>query len=99
MLAKQPHRRRLWLKDGSSLSLKPELPDPVWGYDFVRERTHDGRPFRILNAMDEYTRECLAVRVARQRDHEEVQECLAELFCALGVPVHSQPDNGPEFIA
>jgi putative transposase len=97
--AKQPKRGRLWLNDGSCLRLKPEFPDHVWSYDFVAERTHDGRPFRILNVIDEYTRECLAVRVNRQLDHEDVQECLAELFCARGVPVHLRSDNGSEFIA
>jgi transposase InsO family protein len=97
--AKQPKRGRLWLNDGSCLRLKPEFPGHVWSYDFVVERTHDGRAFRILNVIDEYTRECLAVKVARQLDHEDVQECLAELFCARGVPVHLRSDNGSEFIA
>jgi transposase InsO family protein len=97
--AKQPKRGRLWLNDGSCLRLTPEFPGHVWSYDFMLERTHDGRPFRILNVIDEYTRECLAVRVARQLDHEEVQECLAELFSARGVPVHLRADNGSEFIA
>ncbi len=97
--AKQPKRGRLWLNDGSCLRLTPEFPGQVWSYDFVLERTHDGRPFWILNVIDEYTRECLAVRVARQLDHQDVQECLAELFCARGVPVHLRSDNGPEFIA
>ncbi len=97
--AKQPKRGRLWLNDGSCLRLKPEFPDHVWSYDFVLERTHDGRPFRILNVIDEYTRECLAVRVERQLDHEDVQECLTGLFCARGVPVHLRSDNGSEFIA
>jgi putative transposase len=97
--SKQPKRGRLWLNEGSCLRLKPEFPGHVWSYDFVLERTHDGRPFRILNVIDEYTRECLAVKVERQLDHEDVQECLAELFCARGVPMHLRSDNGPEFIA
>ena len=62
------------------------------------ERTHDGQLFRILNVMDEYTRECMAVRVGRQWEHEQVQESLAEFCCARGVPVHVRSDNGPEFI-
>ena len=90
---------RLWLNDGSCLRLKPEFSGHVWSYDFVHERTHDGRSFRILNGIDEYTRECLAVRVRRWLDHEDVQECLAELFCSRGVPIHIRSDNGPEFIA
>jgi transposase InsO family protein len=97
--ARQPKRGRLWLNDGSCLRLRPEFPGHVWSYDFVLERTHDGRAFRILNVIDEYTRECLAVKVRRHLDHEDVQECLTELFCWRGVPVHLRSDNGPEFIA
>jgi len=96
---RQPKRGRLWLNDGSCLRLRPEFPGHVWSYDFVLERTHDGRAFRILNVIDEYTRECLAVKVCRHLDHEDVQECLTELFCWRGVPVHLRSDNGPEFIA
>jgi len=97
--AKQPKRGRLWLNDGSCLRLRPEFPGHVWSYDFVQERTHDGRSFRILNVIDEHTRECLAVQVRRQLDHEDVQECLAELFCSRGVPIHIRSDNRSEFIA
>jgi len=97
--ARQPKRGRLWLNDGSCLRLRPEYPDHVWSYDFMAERTHDGRAFRILNVIDEYTRECLAIRVERFLDHEDVQECLAELFCTRGVPTHLRSDNGPEFIS
>lgn len=74
--ARQPKRGRLWLNDGSCLRLKPEFPNHVWSYDFMFERTHDGRAFRILNVIDEFTRESLAVRVERRLGHEEVQECL-----------------------
>lgn len=97
--ARQPKRGRLWLNDGSCLRLKPEFPNHVWSYDFMFERTHDGRAFRILNMIDEYTRESLAVRVERHLGHEEVQDCLTQLFCQRGVPVHIRSDNGPEFIA
>jgi len=96
---KQPKRGRLWLNDGSCLRLRPEYPNHVWSYDFMLERTHDGRAFRILNVIDEYSRECIAIRVERSLDHEDVQECLAELFCTRGVPAHLRSDNGPEFIA
>ncbi len=65
----------------------------------MRESTHNGRPFRILNIIDEYTRECLATRVARQLTTEDVQACLTELFCRHGVPQHLRSDNGPEFTA
>ncbi len=97
--ARQPKRGRLWLNDGSCMRLRPEFPGHVWSYDFMLERTQDGRPFRILNVIDEYTRECLAVRVRRRLDHEGVQDCLTELFCTRGVPAHLRSDNGPEFIA
>lgn len=97
--AKQPKRGRLWLNDGSCLRLRPEFPNHVWSYDFMLDRTHDVRAFRILNVIDEFTRESLAVRVERHLGHEEVQECLTQLFCERGVPVHLRSDNGPEFIA
>ena len=96
--AKQPKRGRLWLNDGSCVRLRPGYPDHIWSYDFVSERTHDGRALRILNLIDEYTRECLAIRSERNLDHEDVQEYLAELFCTRKVPTHLRSDNGPEFI-
>jgi len=97
--ALQPKRGQLWLNDGSCVRLRPECPQHVWSYDFIREQTHNGRPFRILNVIDEFTRECLATRVARNLTGADVQECLTELFCQRGVPVHLRPDNGPEFTA
>lgn len=97
--ARQPQRGRLWLNAGSCVRLRPEQRNHVWSCDFMREQTHNGRPFRILNVIDEYTRECLATRVARQLTVGDVQECLTELFCQRGVPVHLRSDNGPEFTA
>jgi len=96
---KQPKRGRLWLTDGSIVRLKPQFEKHVWSYDFMHDRTHNGVPFRILNVMDEYTRECLAVRVERQMNHKDVIEVLYELFCDRGVPVHIRSDNGSEFTA
>ncbi len=96
---KQPKRRRLWLRDGSCVRLRPEHVRHVWSYDFMLACTHNGRPFRILNVIDEYSRECLAVRVARQLKADDVQDCLTELFCTHGVPKYMRSDNGPEFIA
>ena len=61
---RQPKRKRLWLNDGSCIRLRPLYRNHVWSYDFVAERTTDGRPIRMLNIIDEYTRECLAVFVA-----------------------------------
>ena len=97
--ARQPKRGRLWLNDGSCVRLRPEHRNQVWSYDFMRECTHNGRPFRILNVIDEYTRECLAAQVARELTAEDVQACLAELFVRHGVPAHLRSDNGPEFTA
>lgn len=97
--ARQPKRGRLWLNDGSCVRLRPERRNHVWSYDFMRETTHNGRSFRILNVIDEYTRECLASRVARQLTAEDVQACLTELFVRHGVPTHLRSDNGPEFTA
>ncbi len=65
----------------------------------MREQTHDGRPFHILNVIDEYTRECLASRVGRKLTEQDVQECLTELFCQPGVPAHLRSDHGAEFTA
>jgi hypothetical protein len=62
---KQPKKGRLWLNDGSCVRLKPEHRDHVWSHDFVHCRTDDGKAFRILNILDEYSRECLAIRVKR----------------------------------
>ena len=63
---KQPKRVRLWRADGSCLRLRPAYRHHVWSYDVVADRTHDGRPIKILNIIDEYTRECLASYVARR---------------------------------
>ena len=96
---KQPKRGRLWLNDGSIVRLRPEFPKHVWSYDFMQDRTQNGVPFRILNVVDEYTRECLAVRVRRGLTHRDVLEVLLDLFCERGVPVHFRSDNGSEFTA
>ena len=96
---KQPKRARLWRADGSCLRLRPERPNHIWSYDFMADRTQDGRPFRILNVLDEYTRECLASVVARRMGSQEVILLLAELFLQRGVPQHIRSDNGPECIA
>ena len=99
MPQRQPKRGRLWLNDGSCMRLRPERRDHVWAYDFVHERTHDGKALRLLTIVDEYTRECLAIDVARRLNSESVLERLAELFVHRGVPDHIRSDNGPEFTA
>jgi transposase InsO family protein len=73
--------------------------DHVWSYDFVQDRTHDGRAFRMLTLIDEYTRECLAIDVARRLTSEDVLERLSDLFVRRGVPDYIRSDNGSEFTA
>ncbi len=97
--AKQPKRGRLWLNDRSCVRLRPLFKHQVWSYDFVAERTHDGRSFRILTLIDEYSRECLALKVRRNFKAQDVVEVLAEQFLKKGLPVHLRSDNGPEFTA
>lgn len=97
--AKQPKRGRLWLNDGSCVRLRPEYPNHVWSYDFVEDRTHDGRKYRMLNVIDEFTRECLAIRINRKLKSTDVIDVLSDLFILRGIPMHVRSDNGPEFIA
>ena len=96
---RQPKRGRLWLADGSCVRLRPERPNHVWAYDFVEDRTRDGRKFRMLCVVDEFTREALAIRVARKLGAADVIDALADLFIARGVPAHIRSDDGPEFAA
>jgi putative transposase len=96
---KQPKRGRLWLNDGSCIRLRPEHPNHVWSYDFVEDRTHDGRKYRMLNIIDEFTRECLAIRVNRKLNSTDVIDVLSDLFIMRGVPGHVRSDNGSEFVA
>jgi transposase InsO family protein len=96
---RQPKRGRLWLNDGSCIRLRPEHPNHVWSYDFVEDRTHNGRKYRMLNVIDEFTRECLAIRVDRKLRSTDVIDVLSDLFILRGVPGHIRSDNGPEFIA
>jgi putative transposase len=106
--AKQLKRGRLWLSDGSCVRLRPEHPNHVWSYDFVKGRTHDGRKFRMpgdkrlrvcADVIDEFTRECLTIRVGRKLKSMDVIDVLSDLFVLRGVPGHIRSDNGPEFIA
>lgn len=94
---KQPKKGRLWLNDGSCIRLRPEHPNHVWSYDFVESRTHNGRKFRMLNIIDEFTRECLAIRIGRKLNSTDVIDVLSDLFILRGVPGHGRSDNGPEF--
>jgi transposase InsO family protein len=96
---KQPKRGRLWLNDGSCIRLRSQFKDHVWSYDFVIARTADGRPFKMLTILDEYTRECLAILVERRLTCEDVIDQLFNLFVFRGIPEHIRSDNGPEFTA
>ena len=96
---KQPKRGRLWLNDGSCVRRRPEHRDHVWAYDFVHARTKDGRSLRLLVVVDEYTRECLAIDVARRMTSDDVLERLSWLMATRGVPCHIRSDNGPECTA
>ena len=89
----------VWLNDGSCVRLRAERPNHVWSYDFVEDRTHDGRKFRMLCVIDEFTREALAIRVKRKLNSTDVLETLADLMILRGPPAYVRSDNGPEFIA
>ena len=97
--SKQPKRGRLWLTDGSCIRLRPLYRHHVWAYDFVADRTHDGQPLKMLTVLDEYSRECLAIVVARRLQADDVLQTLSELFAEHGPPANLRSDNGPEFTA
>ena len=96
---RQPRRDRLWLNVGSFVRLRSERRDHVWAYDFVQVRTRDGRAVRLLAVIDEYIRECLAIRAGRSIRSSDIIETLAELMTGKGVPEHIRSANGPEFTA
>ena len=96
---KQKRKKRLWLNDGSCVRLRPKHANHVWSYDFVQDRTSDGRTYRALNIIDEYTREALMIRVERKLNSTDVLDALTDLFIQRGTPQFIRSDNGPEFIA
>jgi putative transposase len=96
---KQKPRGRLWLNDGSCVRLRPTHANHVWSYDFVHVQTYDGRSVRLLNLIDEYSRECLLIRAERRWSSAKVIEALADVMLMKGVPEHIRSDNGPEFVA
>ena len=97
--AKQLKRKRLWLNDGSCIRLRPTHKNHVWSYDFVHDRTSNGRAIKMLTIIDEYSRECLTIEVGRKLNSNNVIEVLSQLFIEHGTPEHIRSDNGPEFIA
>ena len=96
---KKRKRRRLGNSQNGCDLLKSERKDHVWCWDFVFDRTTNGSQLKWLSIVDEYTRECLALKVDRSITSEDVIDTLAELFAMRGVPEHIRSDNGPEFIA
>ena len=89
----------MWLNDGSCIRLRPERRNHVWSYDFVEAQTHDGRKVRLMTLIDEFTRECLAIRVARRINSLGVIETMADVMLVRGVPEYIRSDNGPEMTA
>jgi transposase InsO family protein len=90
---KHKPRGRLWLNDGSCIRLRPERANHVWSCDFVEGRTHNGRSLRIMTLIDEHTRECLTLKVARRINSFGVIETLADAMLEKGVPEHVRCDN------
>jgi putative transposase len=96
---KQPKRGRLWLNDGSCVRLRPLHRNHVWSWDFVMDRTDDGRAIKILTLIDECTKEALAVYPARRIRANDVIGIFADVMVERGVPEYIRSDNGPEMIA
>jgi transposase InsO family protein len=96
---KQPKRGRLWLADGSCARLRPERRNYVWSWDFVMDRTDDGRPIKILTLIDEYTKEALAIVPARRIRSNDVIDIFADVMIERGIPAHIRSDSGPEMVA
>ena len=70
----------MWLNDGSCVRLRPQYRNHVWAYDFVMDRTYNGKPIKMLTVIDEYTRECLAIKVDRKLKSGDVVMVLTDLF-------------------
>lgn len=96
---KTRRRRRVGNSANSCIRYRAERPDHVWAWDFVHDRTTDNRPLKCLTIVDEFTRECLMLKVARKLTSQEVIGALGELASYRGLPAHIRSDNGPEFIA
>ncbi len=96
---KQRKRRRLGSQDGTVTRRYASARNEVWSYDFVMDQTEDGRRLKMLPVVDEYTRECLGIEVARSLTAGDVIAVLAKLFTTHGAPRYLRCDNGPEFIA
>jgi transposase InsO family protein len=89
----------LWLAGGSCIRLGPERRNRVWSWDFVMDRTDDGRPIKILSLIDDYTKEALAIVPARRIRSNDVIDIFADVMIERGITAHIRPDNGPEMVA
>jgi putative transposase len=98
---RKQHRRRRFpgCSENSCVRHRARHKDHVWSYDFLTDRTEDGRQIRLLAVIDEYTRECLAIEVGRSFTSQDVIGVLQYLFAVRGAPQHIRSDNGPEFVA
>jgi len=97
---KQRKRRRLpGNSENSCIRHKAMHRNHVWSYDFLADRTEDGRQLKLLVVIDEFTRECLAIEVGRTFTARDVMLTLQYLFAVRGAPEHVRSDNGPEFVA
>ena len=97
--SKQPKKRRIFLSDGNCVRLRAEHKNHVWSYDFVEDKTMDGRKVRWLNIIDEHDRVCLASVPRRSWRGSDVINVLSEIMILRGAPEYIRSDNGPEFIA
>jgi len=96
---KAKKRRRLGSRENGSSLQRAERRNHVWSYDFVFDRTEDGRQLKFMPVLDEYTRESLALEVERHITGEDVADTLAYLFEVHGEPEFIRSDNGPEFVS
>jgi putative transposase len=96
---KQVKKRRVGNSDNGIVRQRASHRDHVWAWDFIFDRTSNGRSLKWLSIMDEYTRQCLALEVGRTMTAGDVIDVLIELTQTRGVPKHIRSDNGPEFIA
>ena len=99
IVAKQTRRRRMGSGESSCAVRRADQPNQVWSYDFLMDRTEDGRQLKLLPVVDEYTRECLSIEVERSVTSKQVLQLLSRLMQERGEPGYVRSDNGPEFIA
>ena len=96
---KQKKKGRLWIIDEACVRLWAERPNHVWSYDFVHYRTHDGRAYRTINIIGEYTRGTSMIHVKRKLNSTDFVDTLTDLFIRRGAPEYILSDKGPSFVA